>query len=42
MTEAESILAHVRRSFPSDLVDDLNRRIDADPDLAMLRPEEDP
>lgn len=42
MPEAESILAHVRRSFPPDLVDDLNRRIDADPDLAMLRPEEDP
>jgi hypothetical protein len=42
VSEAESILAQVRTTLPADLVLDLDRRIDADPDLALLRPPEDP
>jgi hypothetical protein len=37
--EAAALLAQIRRSFPSDLVEEIDRSIQNDPDLALLRSE---
>ena len=37
--EAAALLAQIRRSFPSELVDAIDRSIETDPDLALLRSE---
>lgn len=38
--EAVDLLDHVRRVFPRSLVEELNRAIEVDPDLALLRTDE--
>ncbi len=42
LDEASSILAQVRRTLPAAALSDLDARIAADPDLALLRPLETP
>jgi tetratricopeptide (TPR) repeat protein len=37
--EAIALLAQIRRSFPSELVDEIDRAVQNDPDLALLRSE---
>jgi tetratricopeptide (TPR) repeat protein len=38
-SEAAALLAQIRRSFPSELVEEIDRSIQRDPDLALLRME---
>jgi len=40
LDDARDLLARVRRSFPSSLVRDLDQRVQQDPDLALLRSQE--
>ncbi len=37
--EATALLSQIRRSFPPELVDEIDRAIETDPDLALLRSE---
>jgi len=39
LAESSALVDQVRSSFPSQLVDELDARIEADPDLALLRTE---
>jgi tetratricopeptide (TPR) repeat protein len=42
LDDARDLLARVRRSFPASLVRELDRRVEHDPDLALLRTQEQP